>query len=349
MKNMICSIRSILTLGTLLAGSSVLAGPGITGGGIGVVCRDSDRVIQSVQLLESYEVALAGKTLISSWGSAELDFGQLAKRTYNLQGAAHLFDMNLSLQDYRFLMGKIQWHQKALPFLDDLGPKPALPARCSLEQVATFEDLNADGEIEHINVDAELYKRLSSLDQAALLVHEIFHGYYRGPSLQEIDSVSVRAFVRAILATETTPSQDGVGKGAMSCTAASVWHKSAATTFFVVPNHADPEKATGLRVLFTALGRLPVVEKTAADIGFDISFAVAKDPVFAPGIAFPVMIAGQVSPVVKVDKSYPLTGGQVGRYQINIYYETLKPIRIDLIDKGNVVDSSYITQCSVVK
>lgn len=325
-------------------------GPGTTGGGFAVVCQNPQGEITSVELLDSYEAKLAGKTIVSpSRDNAGQAYAQLAQRAYGLQGNPEFFNANEALKEHEYLLGLVKWSTASeMKSTNDVGQKPSLSEGCDLEQLAVFQ---AEGlHLKEIQINQSLYQKLSAIEKAGLLYHETFHVLFRNSVLRDQNSMAARQYVGALLSNETLSLRDGLsGNEEMFCFAKSVEHPSSATTFYVVGNHSDPAKVDSLRIQFQGTAALPLTEKSYADIGLDTSFAVSHRAQWLPGIPFSVATGAQVSPYVKVEKIVPLTSSYGDRFQIGISYETGAPIRIDLIDNGMTVDRSFITSCKMKK
>lgn len=164
---------------------------GIDGGGaMAVVCNGAEG--ESVQLLDLYEAkALPGIRVFQATGDLLEDYLRLTNNSLRLQGANWTFPTEEADKKLTHMLSLIDWHDDAtpLPFLGDQGKSVDLPANCKLQQLAIFFDST-----NRMKVDRELWSKLSSLDQAALLKHESY--YYNERQNQETTSESTRSYVR---------------------------------------------------------------------------------------------------------------------------------------------------------
>lgn len=199
-------VMTLLTLGfsTLSYGKESAMGAGSSGGGFAVVCRNEARNITSAQLLDLYEAKNKFKyELIESTGSLEGDYVASVRNTYRLQGAGDLpligegtrKNLDLFLEKVIFL-GKGQ----ELPKLNDLGTHLPAPIGCEIEPLAVW---SGKGESSIIRIKSEIWDNLSTLDQAALVQHELFYAYER--DLYEKTSEGTRASVATIFSNNAQP------------------------------------------------------------------------------------------------------------------------------------------------
>lgn len=188
-------------------------GPISSGGGMVVVC-DQGNNQQTVELLEYYEsrVLYGDNVVAKATGDLTEDYYQLAKRTYALQGYPEMEPVNMEKHVNHFL-GKIDWVQPhSLPFLNDHGPTVDITENCQIKQLAIFYDTK-----QRISVVKELWEQMDSMNQAALITHEIYYFYER--KFAEMTSSSTRSFVRQILTSEVQQPVYFASEGAIArCT-----------------------------------------------------------------------------------------------------------------------------------
>jgi hypothetical protein len=172
-------IYSLFILSIILPIMGWARGPGISGGGTGVVCRDSQQHILSVKLLDLWEAREVENREIKHSKlpvRAQVTEGiQALKSAYrplnnnlqvNLEFASSLFFDSPS--NVRWLRGK------ALADTEDsfelVHPDPS--TGCKLEPIINY--LNNPGKIE-VLANADLFEKMDETNQAALILHEAFY------------------------------------------------------------------------------------------------------------------------------------------------------------------------------
>ena len=324
-----------IVLGTLLISSIQFAhsavGTGSSGGGFAVVCRNADGKINSAELLDLYEAKNKFKyNLIESTGSLEGDYISSVSNTYRLQGYEGdvLIDSNARKNLDKFLasvvfLGKDQ----ILPNLYDLGDHMNAPAGCDIEPLAIWYD---DKDL--IKIKFEIWDNLSTLDQAALVQHEISYHYERG--FYEKTSEGARAFVSTIFSVNASPVLDENTKRlpwAMAISSDAITSEKTYTAFTY--------KLDGSQMalnLFTIMNR-PLVTKATAYI--DLSGVVLKN-------AYNEMGNGQVviAQTDKVEKrrTHILTE-QNNKWDIEFTFIPNMPVKIGFYQKGVLIQESILT------
>lgn len=191
----------ILTLTTLLFASlHAEAGPSISGGGKGVVCRDGSRNVLSVETLDLWEAR-------EIYGlRPDMNAGSLRKTVLkafeNLSASFRADEIVVTWPDGRRVKGAPVLYQDlqnhAYPFFKKSGDSSnvnirwlrnvnltptndaydsATPANCAIEQIVAFGDTGAMTGTMLINQD--LWDRLDQTNQAALIVHESYYKMLR--------------------------------------------------------------------------------------------------------------------------------------------------------------------------
>lgn len=201
MKNWICSLI-FLFCGFVQAG--VMNG----GGGKGVVCRDANQEILSVELLDLWEARVIYNRIIplDSNLSLEDEVDRLLNSVKNSifsdglwffgpdeKKGAEAFKEILKIDTDAFLeVGHphVHWLEGTVlePTQDSF--EVVKPAKCKIEQIVRYTDTNQGGDI---LVNSDLVDRMDDVNKAALYVHEALYAYFRRGGEQS--SIRVRRAV----------------------------------------------------------------------------------------------------------------------------------------------------------
>ncbi|NRA67483.1 MAG: hypothetical protein HRU19_23585 [Pseudobacteriovorax sp.] len=151
-----------------------VAGHETNNGGSGVVCRDKDQVVQTVELLDFWEARVLR--------SASFPDNELSVESR----------LNAATQKFIRLTGNIGFGEKLrkklvllqtqkLNSLENLAIKPSadvqnryLPKDCPVEGIASFDDTYLK-----LDVNQELFSKLDQLNRAGLLFHEAVYRILR--------------------------------------------------------------------------------------------------------------------------------------------------------------------------
>ena len=177
-----------------------LAGPGISGGGKGVICRDANRRVISAETLDLWEareiyglvpkvsagtlretVLEAMENLSHSFRADEIEsFDNEGKRE---SGAPVIFE-TMQNHAYPFFKKEGDPSNVEIRWLRNVNLTPtndaydsATPADCAIEQIISFGDSGMMSGKMLINKD--LWDRLDPTNQAALIVHEAYYKVLR--------------------------------------------------------------------------------------------------------------------------------------------------------------------------
>lgn len=184
------------------------------GGGFAVVCRDSQNLIQSAELLDLYEGREIRKMkLMQASGDLTTDYLRGANNTYALQGYPHPVSDDELKSDLERNLSYIRFLEKdqPLPSTDDLGETVVVPAGCNLEQVAVYYDIP-----DKLEVSKEIWETFDSLSKAALITHEGAYRYQR--MANETTSRNSRAFTAiAYSAGDIAPVRHGIPQNHKHC------------------------------------------------------------------------------------------------------------------------------------
>jgi hypothetical protein len=226
-------MRSIISfLITGLLGASALAGVMNGGGGKGVVCRDSQNQIKSVELLDLWEArTLFGEQPMQVGNDIETEVKSALERlkygypefSYHQDeeapgGFCHREECNLleMLRElpifFRNDPNVVRLHGVTLELTDD-SYELARPVDCQIEQIVNYQN---SGKI-YINQD--LWDRLDNLNKVSLITHEIFYSLLRSYA-QEKNSVRTRRAIGYVMSghsfTQSNP--DFPNKNYLECT-----------------------------------------------------------------------------------------------------------------------------------
>ena len=159
------------------------------GGGKGVVCRDHDKV--TVRLLDLWESeVLYGKRALPVTGELEHDVETLLLRlrdSYEFKGMGGIGSEPAQYKDQELVLALMRmWASKfygdspdvlrlrevTLTLTDD-SYELAKPSNCAIEQIVNFQPTG------RILVNQDLFEKMDSLNQAALIAHEAFYSLLR--------------------------------------------------------------------------------------------------------------------------------------------------------------------------
>lgn len=185
MKNMKAHKYIVTILFLVLASASVLAGQD-RGGGKGVVCRDSQNGVLSVELLDLWEAKnLRGKKIILSSGNMNTDMDLALNRTKYIfsENDPRVYD-SLKFTSVNIMnctdKNKPCTFQNAvrvtgidLPISNDsFEGNLSLPAGCKVEQIIAFE--HSYSPVWTLNMD--LVEKMDSVNLVSLSLHEGVYG-----------------------------------------------------------------------------------------------------------------------------------------------------------------------------
>lgn len=176
-----------LTIVLLFLAYPAFAGPSITGGGKGVVCRNADDSVRSVELLDLWEAEnLFNRKISRSEASVEDQVKEAVQRMKDIKVGG--FDdpamieavaeatVSMIQEGTDVFFGK-PWPRMTIQHLHGVtltlsqdSFEDARPADCAVEQIVLYK---LDGSTFYINDD--LFGMLPKTDQAALIVHEAFY------------------------------------------------------------------------------------------------------------------------------------------------------------------------------
>ena len=339
----------------LLFSPLALAGASNGGGGAAVVCRQTDGQIRYASLLDLYETSqVYGLKLFKPTGSLERDYYLAVANTYSLQGYPEYAEkekasISENLRKFFEIVSMTPAGQ-GLPILDDTGEVPMLPSGCAIEQLAIFHDASTLG-TDRVEINSEIWRSLDSLNQAALVTHEM--NYYWERTLNERTSEATRAVVAHIFADGgVTPVRDGIPSYSMSCL-------SIDPRFSTVTRYNDGSKSTsysrissfdvypiqtpqgpGMRLQFGSVAGRPTIVKTFIDVS-GIQFKLREE--LNKNRDGYEMIVNE--PGKNIDAEIPLSNGLRKGWSINIVYKTDEAVRLVVKNHGVVLTEETLTSC----
>jgi hypothetical protein len=340
-----------LILGLALAGSPMTAwagGVGSSGGGVSVVCRDSQGLIQYAELLDLYEARTRYARVWASTGTLKGDYFQAVKNTYLLQGAPESFGEKLLERVERNLgafFAKVRYTApgERLAWLGDTGHMIAPIAGCAYEQLAIFDDASGV-----VSVDSEIWMTLKPQSQAALVQHELYYKYER--ELEETTSERTRELVAMVFAEAgaVIPVHGGLPAKRSHCHTSD--HEpsdgraqKSVSSFYVYPSFAENGERTGLFLQFTHLMGRPMLSQTRVRLkGWDHWNLGLGDPEHQ--MSFDRMVVHEKGANRKV--LVPLEGEHGAARELEIEYVYRQPVRMTLLQKFKPVQSSSVDICS---
>jgi hypothetical protein len=178
------------------------AGPSVTGGGKGVVCRDANGAVRTVELLDLWEArTLYHRNIIYSNESAETPVAKAAERFIGERWSAGYPEVTkilkkMNVQDIvegaNLFLGKPSMYSYKVErltgvtlMLSEDSFEDAWPSDCAVEQIVSFRP----GVALYLNQD--LFDKMNATNQAALMVHEALY------SLKRFHAMTIKSSVRA--------------------------------------------------------------------------------------------------------------------------------------------------------
>lgn len=255
-------ILGILSLWVCSAQALTIHGVDNSGGGKAVVCRDEQKNIKRIQLLDLFE----GETI---YGLTSKSFGD--SKEENLQGAKEILQatfaqmpsvipiqyfIDRALKDFRLLPPDVK-----LAPVDDAAPI-VIPSGCELEQLAYYQDN------ENLLVDQNLWNALDGKNKAALIMHEIIYlqARYEGDK----DSRNARRVVAHIFSEYLwIPVMDGLFVNEIACYGIKKGETSAAFRFYRKDIFAEDTNSTYSLFQFVNIrNHLPFTKTTIEALPF---------------------------------------------------------------------------------
>ncbi len=230
------------------------------GGGKGVLCKNNGQ--ESLETLDLYE----GRLMYDLTYEKYLDRKDYKDLVLDLM-TKHLNSKFVSgmndeqykniLNDFLFKKNKLKLKflnsGKHLKSTQD-SADALMDKNCQLVQIAMFYDESV------ILIDSDLWNKLSVLDQAALIAHEMF--YYHMRAKGETNSVSSRKLIAYMFSDQgIRPKLEGFNDKYLDCDIKNVNSNANIGSFFIVEgedydNSFSGEKSKGLVYIFEEFGAL---------------------------------------------------------------------------------------------
>ncbi len=238
------------------------------GGGRGIVCRNTDGTVKSIEILDLWEAReLHGLKLIEATGTADEAVATMLERlknSYPFWGSGDMGDGPLRGQEFilarlkqvaaRFLKADasdrrvVRLRGAILKDTPDSPEKawPRVPG-CGLEQIVNYQ------RGEHILINQDLYEKLDLTNQSALIAHEALYSLLRD-NAKETNSLRTRRAVGYAAAGYFFPQpvKPELSKRAITCVAEPDPYGPKARI------HISPEKREGdlqmLNIYFDRVG-----------------------------------------------------------------------------------------------
>jgi len=166
------------TLAAIVVPALCFAGPGSTGGGTSIVCRDASQNIVSAELLDLYEARiLSGLSIPADDRQHDLQLEDAIVRASNVSPRVRNSNHSGILRD---LQNGVRAIKAKTKFLSGVTLKPtddaeevAAPRGCNVEQTATYTDQGS------VLIDADIWAVMDETNKAALYLHESLYAILR--------------------------------------------------------------------------------------------------------------------------------------------------------------------------
>ena len=166
------------------------------GGGKSVVCRNPDKSIKSVELLDIFEAKnIYGLSINESSNDMNFLVENLLPKLKGIDPMYNQFDedgikknLNKELDNIK---KNLYWVKNSILILTDDSYEKIIPKDCTIEQLINYTE---QGEV---FVDYELWTNMNSTNQAAALLHETLYSYFRN-YYNEKTSVNTRSSIGLI-------------------------------------------------------------------------------------------------------------------------------------------------------
>lgn len=330
MKSLQLSVLGLSLCVTNLSASAFTRGPISSGGGMAVACADS------VKLLDYHEaeVIYKEKNVAKATGNLFEDYSRLTYNAYHLQGHFVPDYQKLSQRNLNYFFENVEWVEKgSLPFLNDQGQTADIPSDCSLEQLAIWYD--TDGTIK---IDQDLWNRMDTINQAALIKHEVWYAHER--KLQELNSESTRRYVQQMLTPQVQiPAPLGTEDAEYFCTSNKT-DRSTGTVEFAF--HVAPRRE-GSKFVFSTFAAKPTLVGTTVRLPFAFSAnrelirSASGDMQFT---SFPTDV------LTDTRGQYQVHSAHFEGFSLQVEYKGTRPITIRALRDGVPFGKTHTISCS---
>lgn len=326
MKGMSCLVLMLISMS---ANASLGPSTG-SGNGYVIVCEDaagesSAQLLDLAEAVERYHLSLPAPS-----GFTLEDYARSIRNTFRLRGLDPKSADAKALNDLNHFMDLVQWSAQPLTRLNDYGDTIPIPRNCHLEPVAIFHD-----DTNTVEVNSDLWMRMDSLSQAALVTHEIFYHIERG--LDETTSEETRLTVANIYSnSDIPPVNQGLPTQNLMCVTSGP-SATQASQFYAYPS----SDGQGTELQFSMIMGREVITKTTV--------AVA-----APFLGEFTQVAESGHAPVQTEVYHLITRNRVSgsygqEWEVEAVARAGEPIDIRLYEKGKLVAEAPVTSCTIEK
>ncbi len=300
------------------ASALLFRGPSTGGGGFVVWCPDRPRSLESVELVDLYEArSLFRYQLARPSGVLAHDYAAAVRRMHAYQGYSRSISDDVILDHLSAFFRSTRFieDESLLPATDDLGIRPSTPLHCQIRQIAYFDDKTST-----IMIVKSLWDKMDSLNQAALIQHEVSYRTFR--ALYDFTSrYSRRMVAHAYAVSGPLAVTDGLDAGSLRF----LTDGPNVTEFFATPMTGKREI---VRLQFTTLEGRPILSKTWVDLPHELRQFDSQCRASRPD-------TNQVF-------SLPIQGAMLDGDVLRYTYRTGETVKFELVRGGEVISQSEI-------
>jgi hypothetical protein len=320
-------------------------GAGSSGGGNSVVCRNASGQIQSAMVLDLYEaVQRDGLKLRNPLGDLDREYGYFTQELRRIvddprpvdRDAIDFFHNELKTYFYFAPIGS------SLQRIPDIGQSISIPSGCGIEQTAVYDDFT-----HQISINSEIWAALDSMNQMALVAHELVYRIYRVSG--DGTSENARRLVAQLYSMNPAPRQkDGIPENTGSCWTGNFDPKGnqpAPTQFYIYP---DPLNPSGSILQFTQLwGRYTFSPtRVRLPIHVEIGHQVTDTSRSYSQYDLKYWQYDVTDPTANFDEILPLEGPVFKGYKIAVRYRFGENMRIAFLDPQNtLISNDEVSTC----
>lgn len=327
----------LLSMGSVPGWAEERLGPSTGGGGFAVQCPQTPISPAEVELLDFYEGReVLGLQMAKSTGNLRNDYFRAVDRTYTMQGNRDYAEQNknwINANLTKFMRNTIfVEHASDLPKASDLGNAPMVPSQCSIQQVAYFEDA-----ANTIYILRPLWDQMDSLNQAGLVLHELF-----GPEIRKrgfhTSEFSRRSVAHINAVTGAAPILDGLTPSDRSLSASTSQPNGVPDVSVFVAKKLKSLGSELLRLQFSQINGMALLAKTWIDLPYvelDLERAQCTS-----GALLGHMILK--TPGIDLQISVPLNGKLTTGMELKVEMKTGEPVRLTLSKNGVALGETAI-------
>jgi len=256
------------------------------GGGKGVVCRDLNQDIRSVELLDLWEARnVHHLKIVNSTGDLKGDLDLATERSKNVlleetanfsnETVEQLKFISYGITGFRKFSSMERLRQVDLPLTSDsFEGNLNLPSNCKVEQIAIFYQPSDLGSYRW-QINSDLLDKMDNVNLAALALHEAFYAHL-GTYGWETNSLRIRRVVGQVMSGKSILShEDLLNKPYVRCAVDGTFHALNSHVYFFQNIQLRDPKITML-VTNVRGSRLidfshPLLESSQIDFSLDIA------------------------------------------------------------------------------